>query len=229
MKTKENDKSESSKLRQKAEDELIIRNSTDFIAEADSLKLIHELHVHQIELEMQNEELIKAREIAESAMEKYTDLYDFAPSGYLTLSKEGDIVELNFLAAEILGKDRSQLKNTRFGLYISSYSIGLFNIFFDEIFRYKKKLACELSLQTKNDVPAYIHVEALVSQDLNSCLVNIIDITERKNLEKQLEHRSKQLNELNSYFMDRELRMVGLKEEINDLLIKSGCEKQYLI
>ena len=78
-------------LRQKAEE--ILKNKPQIVdilsLEGETLKLIHELDVHQIELEMQNEELKLVKEQMEIAAEKYIDLYDFAPSGYFTLSKNG--------------------------------------------------------------------------------------------------------------------------------------------
>ena len=222
-------KSETEYLRKKAEEELKKRKLPKTITEADQLKLIHELQVHQIELEMQYEELTIAREQAEAAMEKYTDLYDFAPSGYLTLSNEGDITELNFLAAKKLAKDRSHLKNTRFGLYIAPESLQLYNEFFIEIFKSKQKQTCELEIRSNPEKPIFVHIAAQVSQNPDSCLVTMFDITDRKAMEIELQKALHQYKELNSYFLGRELRMVELKEEINKLLVKSGCEKQYLI
>jgi DNA-binding NarL/FixJ family response regulator len=78
-------------------------------AEADSKKLLHELEVHRIELEMQNEELRLARFEAEESRAKYADLYDFAPAGYLTLDEKGFISGLNIAATTLLGADRSLL------------------------------------------------------------------------------------------------------------------------
>ena len=66
-------------------------------------RLVHELEVHQIELEMQNAEIRHARDEAESALEKYTDLYDFAPVGYFTLDHEGIIRSVNLTGASLLG------------------------------------------------------------------------------------------------------------------------------
>ena len=229
MKTQESDQSESIELRQKAEEELKNRKSTKAILEVDNLKLIHELQVHQIELEMQNEELVKAREEAEAAMEKYTDLYDFAPSGYVTLSEEGNIVDLNFSAAEMLVSNRSQLKSIRFGLHITPESIELFNDFFERTFRFREKQSCELLLKTSTEKTCYTHIDALVSQNSHVCLMTLIDITEIKAKEIEIQKALNQYKQLNSYFMDRELRMVDLKKEINELLEKSGCEKEYLI
>ena len=86
----------------------------DNFSEAEKLKLIHELEVHQIELEMQNEELLLAKLQADSAIEKYTELYDFSPSGYFTLSQDGSILDANLTGSVMLGKERSNLINTKF-------------------------------------------------------------------------------------------------------------------
>jgi len=82
----------------------------------DRKKLEEELRSYQTELELQNEELILAKEKAENATDKYAELYDFAPTGYLTLSADRTILELNHSAANLLGKERSLL----IGVYIST-------------------------------------------------------------------------------------------------------------
>ena len=118
---KKDNKSKSENLRQMAEELLKKRplKPGSKLSEADFLKINHELHVHQIELEFQNEELILANEQAEVAAKKYTKLYDFAPSGYFTLSKDGRIIELNLCGSQMLGKDRSHLKNSLFTFFVS--------------------------------------------------------------------------------------------------------------
>ncbi|MDA3797765.1 MAG: histidine kinase, partial [Kiritimatiellae bacterium] len=95
------DNTESEILRQKAEAQFKKRPPKENLdlSEADTLRLIHELEVHQIELELQNDELQRAKADANIATNKYTDLYDFAPSGYFTISKLGEIVELNLTSA----------------------------------------------------------------------------------------------------------------------------------
>ena len=93
-------------------------NQTD----ADNRRQLHELEVHQIELEMQNEELRESREATEALLEKYTDLYDFAPVGYLTLDREGIIREANLTGASVLGIARSALINGRFGHFVAAAS-----------------------------------------------------------------------------------------------------------
>jgi PAS domain-containing protein len=99
--------SDQSGLRQKAEDQLKAMRSkiNSHTSETDIIKVIHELHVHQHELELQNEELLLAKERADFAEKKYTELYEAAPSGYISLSKQGDILGLNYSAAKLLNKN----------------------------------------------------------------------------------------------------------------------------
>jgi PAS domain-containing protein len=227
MKKQNNDNSEANELRQKAEAELKVRKPTKTVLEHDNLKLIHELQVHQIELEMQNNELVLAKEQAESAMNNFKDLYDFAPSGYLSLSKEGNIVKLNFAAAQILGKERILLKNTRFGVYIHPNSLAHYNQSIEDAFRIKSKKTCELFLLSNSETPICVHIDAIVSENSNECLLTMIDINGLKQLEVELKNSLHHYKTLNGFFVDREIRMVALKKEINELLIKAGSEKRY--
>jgi PAS domain S-box-containing protein len=229
MKTQDNVNNDAKELRQKAEAELKIRKPVKSGLEVDNLKLIHELQVHQIELEMQNEELVAARERAELSMEKYTDLYDFAPSGYLTLSKEGDIVILNFEAARLLGKDRANLKNSHLGLYIHPDSLNHYRVLMDDAFMCKTKKTHELFLLSNGTKQICVQLVAYVPDNANECLLTMTDISARKQLEIDLETTLDHYKKLNSYFLDREMRMMCLKKEINALLIKSGCEPEYLV
>ncbi|MBV5349219.1 hybrid sensor histidine kinase/response regulator, partial [bacterium] len=93
---KKSNHSEAEDLRQRAE-ELLRKEAPKSIAqltEAEIYKLLHELQVHQIELQLQNDELIQAKEQATIASEKYIELYDFSPTGYFTLSRNGEILQL---------------------------------------------------------------------------------------------------------------------------------------
>ncbi|MBK6283671.1 MAG: hypothetical protein IPF54_14380 [Draconibacterium sp.] len=98
-------------LRSKAEELLEKKQKKNGLPvfESDVKKLVHELQVHQIELEMQNEELRQSYLTAETALKKYTMLFDLAPIGYFSLDQEGTICELNFTGADILSERRSSL------------------------------------------------------------------------------------------------------------------------
>ena len=84
-------------------------------SDTDNKKLIHELQVHQIELEMQNEELSLSRAEVEAVLERYANLYDFAPVGYFTLTRDGTISQSNLTGACLIGMERARLVNLRFG------------------------------------------------------------------------------------------------------------------
>ena len=107
----EHDFTDAKMLRKKAEEQLKLKQKAASQAskETDTKKLLHELQVHQIELEMQNEELQKAYEKTEEALKKYTMLYDLAPMGYFTLDKDGTICDLNFTGSSLLGDKRISL------------------------------------------------------------------------------------------------------------------------
>ena len=106
--------------------------------------------MHQIELEMQNEELILAKEQAAIASGQYVELYDFAPSGYFTLTPKGEIIQLNLAGAAMLGKTRSQLKNRLFQLFVSDNSKPHFLHFLEKVFSRHEKEICELTLLNGN-------------------------------------------------------------------------------
>ncbi len=145
--------------------------------ETDSIKLLHELQVHQIELEMQNEELIQANETAETALKKYTMLYDFAPMGYFTLDPDGNICELNFTGAEILGDKRFSLVNSNFRLFISEDSRKVFDAFFNKIYSKKGKESCEVKLGYDGNHLGTVYMEGVVTGDDKNCLLSVVDIS----------------------------------------------------
>ncbi len=153
--------------------------------ENDSIKLLHELQVHQIELEMQNEELIEANETAETALKKYTMLYDFAPMGYFTLDSNANICELNFTGAEILGDKRFSLVNSNFKLFIAEDSRKVFEKFFTKIFSKSSKESCEVQLGYDGTPLCSAYMEGIVTGVDRKCLLTVVDIT---NLRKKIKH-----------------------------------------
>jgi PAS domain S-box-containing protein len=149
-------------------------------------RLIHELEVHQIELELQNEELQLAKEQAEITSQKLTELYDSAPSGYFTLSSEGEIVELNLCGAYMLGKERRKLIKSKFGFFVSNETKPEFNRFLRQLFAGKAKESCEVVLSVKDNSPIYAHLTGIVTENGEQCVVTAIDITEGKLAEEAL-------------------------------------------
>ncbi len=180
MNTNEYHNDRSKILRQKAEELLIQKfDSNQKLSETEMLRLVYELQVHQIELEMQNEELVLAKLQEEQIKEKYTELYDFAPSSYFTLSKDGTILELNFSAARLLGKARSLLLKKKFLSFVSIETRNVFNITFENIFTGNLKESCQVTLETLENPSIYVHIEGIVNQSGDQCLLAVTDITER--------------------------------------------------
>jgi PAS domain-containing protein len=165
-------------LRQKAEEKLKqqpVKESP--ILESDNAKLLHELRVHQIELEMQNQELREANETAEQALKKYTMLYDFAPMGYFTLSNDGTICDLNFTGADLLGESRFALVDSNFKLFISKESQKTFNDFFSKIYSSNTKESCEVTLGYENQPLCQVYMEGVVTYDEQQTLLSVFDIS----------------------------------------------------
>jgi PAS domain-containing protein len=155
------------------------------ILEADAKKLMHELQVHQIELEMQNEELIKANENVEAALKKYTMLYDFAPMGYFTLDSDGSICELNFTAAEMLGDKRISLVGSNFKLFVSDMSKPVFSKFFRKVYESNAKESCEVMLGYENEHLITAYIEGIVLSADSQCLLSVVDISAFRNQKNQ--------------------------------------------
>ncbi len=166
-------------LRMNAEKKLKLTQKENHISgiETDVKRLVHELQVHQIELEMQNEELRKANERTEAALKKYTMMYDFAPMGYFSLDHTGLICELNFTGAELLGERRFSLLSSNFKLYVSEETLPTFNNFLSLVYMGKSKQSCELIIGGDPEHFCNVYVEAIVTGDENKCLLSVVDIS----------------------------------------------------
>jgi signal transduction histidine kinase len=149
-------------------------------------RLLHELQVHQLELEMQNSELRQARDEVEQVLENYTDLYDFAPVGYVTLSQSGEIRAANLTAAGLLGMERSRLAGRDFGLFVASEAHPVFTTFLGKVFVRPGKESCEVPLTTAGRSRLYVQIEAVVSASGQECRAVLIDISGRRQMEEKL-------------------------------------------
>lgn len=182
MKKPTNYSANSEMLRQKAEELLKINKTKkpSKLTDIENLKLVHELQVHQIELEMQNEELQMAKEAAEIASQKYSELFDFAPSGFFSLTRDGKIIESNFCGSRLLGKNRSELKNNSFGLFISPVTKPIFNHFLWNIFNKQTQETCEVTLSRPDNLTKYVSLTGSITLNGSQCIVNMVDITDQR-------------------------------------------------
>ena len=156
------------------------------LSEGELLRLIHELEVHQIELELQNEELINARDVTEASNNRYVSLHDFASFGYYTLSRNGEIIELSLTGALMLGKDSSHLLNKHFCSFVSGDTLEVFNLFLEKSFISKTKESCEITLTTYGNQSLYVHLSGIVDENGTRCMVTAVDITERNHARQKL-------------------------------------------
>jgi transcriptional regulator with PAS, ATPase and Fis domain len=179
MSNEEQDFTDAQTLRQKAEEQLKIKQKKPGtpVMGTDVTRLLHELQVHQIELEMQNEELRQAYETAETALKKYTMLYDFAPMGYFTLDSNGGICELNFTGSELLKDKRFSLINSNFKLFVSEESRAVFNDFFRKVYTSNAKESCKVMLGYDNTPLCRVYMEGIVTGDDQKCLLSVMDIS----------------------------------------------------
>jgi len=186
--------------------------------DADTQRLVHELQVHQIELEMQNAELHEARDQMEAMLEKYTDLYDFAPVGHFSVDDQGLILEVNLTGAALLGVERSRLINRRLPQFLAPPSRPIFLAFLERVFTEPGKQVCEASLLHEDGTPFWANLQAASAASVTGarkwCRMAVTDITALKRAEEtmgeltatlesrvvqrtaELEHRTRQLQKL---------------------------------
>jgi PAS domain S-box-containing protein len=161
-------------------------------SKADAQRILHELQVHKIELELQNEELKHSKAEIAAALEKYTALYDFAPVGYFSLDEQGLMLEINLTGATLLGMERSRIINRRFQLFVAPKSRPVFQAFLKRIFAEHKGQACEALLLNPRRAPFWASLEAksaiTVSGELKWCRVAVINIAARKQAEETQRH-----------------------------------------
>ncbi len=156
-------------------------------ADGDTLRLYHELQVHQVELELQNAELRQSKDDLESALEKYTDLYDFAPVGFFTLDCNAIIKSVNLVGASLIGGVRTKLIGQRFGLLVASSDRQTFIEFLSKVLACKIKEACEVELLNKKKQPIIVQIEATASASGHEFRLALINITGRKQLETEVQ------------------------------------------
>jgi PAS domain S-box-containing protein len=159
-------------------------------------QLLHDLQVHQIELELQNEELRRTQMALEAEHARYFDLYDMAPVGYCTLSEQGLILEANLTAATLLGVARSELIKQPFSRFVQSVDQ-------DAYYRHRKQLldtgltkSCELSMMAQHGRGFWGHLEATIAQNADGAALHrvvLTDISDRIRLDQALRENNLEL------------------------------------
>jgi PAS domain S-box-containing protein len=187
-------KKKASDLRRRAEESLLkkssIQKDLSALAREDVERLVHELSVHQIELEMQNAELQEAQNLLSESRDRFSDLYDYAPVGYFTLGTDGLIMEVNLTGAGLLAADRSSLIGKPFQRFLVEGYAGSFYLHEREVFKAGTRQKCEIKLRKSDGGTFDAQMESLAMKDgdgrVTRCLTIVSDITERKQAEEKV-------------------------------------------
>jgi PAS domain S-box-containing protein len=151
-------------------------------------ELLHERHALQTELEMQNEELRRAQAALEESRDRFVDLYEFAPIGYLTLTREGTIAEVNITAAELLGIERKKLLNRRFVSFVTAGDSDRWHSHYQNVLKRVGRKVCELEIRRSDGTyfHAQLDCQRKKSDDASMMRIALTDISERIQIQEQL-------------------------------------------
>jgi len=199
---------------------------------------IHELQVHQIELEMQNTELREVRDRMERLLQKYTELYDFAPVGYFTLDEQGRILEVNLTGSVLLNVERSRLIGTRLAPLIAPLSPPVFPVFMDRLLKGAVKPTCEIILLKAGGRPFWASCHGAMATATEASRkvyrVAVSDITTFKEAEdarRRLESLTRTNRELKEEIVRRQAVEKALKvsERNTTKLLKASRHMQDML
>lgn len=153
--------------------------------------MVHELDTYQIELELQNEDLRLIQEKLDTSRKRFSDLFDFAPVGYLTISDKGLIIECNLTAADMIGEERGLLLKQSITRFIADEDQDVYYRHRADLLQSQKRQTCELRLQNKRSGLFHVQLESVVSLDVDGdngqFRMCVTDISERKQFENLLQ------------------------------------------
>ncbi len=160
-------------------------------------RLVREMEIRQVELQLQNEQLRRAEMELNKVAEHYSILYEHAPIGYVTLDQDGKILEGNLTAANMLGIERQALLGSNLSNFITHEDSGAWYLHRRAAFSNKTKLACEIEMRRVDGTPLPVRIEGLFGpgKDLR-CRTALIDITHRKDAEQTIRDHARTLEEL---------------------------------
>ena len=160
------------------------------VPEKDLKGLIHELRVHQVELEIQNEELRRAQIEIEESRNRYFDLYDLAPLGYFSLDRNGLVVQANLTGADLLGRQRGYLKGKLFSRFVLDVDQKIFFSHMRGLLETVTARTCELRLVTRDDTAIYVRMESVPVRNGTGDVIQVrsavVDVTQEKQAELAL-------------------------------------------
>jgi len=141
-----------------------------------AMALLHELQVHQVEVDLQDEELRRSRAELESTLLRQVQLYDFAPFGYLTVDKGAVLRELNLTAARMLGYERDQLLGRNLDVFLAPQSVRALEAMLTRAYQGASTAASELQLVARRDTPRGMHAVASRDPDGQHILIALVEL-----------------------------------------------------
>ena len=183
--------------RSRAEELVKQRKQGDVISDTRPYEeVLQELLVHQVELEMQNEELRKAQEIIEESRTRYVDLYDFAPVAYFTFDPAGLIIECNLTACALLGIERRFLTGKPFSSHLLPPYRDLFHKHRLDVLNADSKQTVELMLEKANGLPYAVSIGSVAVRTLDGPKIRsaVTDVSDRKEAEEALRKANAELH-----------------------------------
>jgi PAS domain S-box-containing protein len=194
--------------------------SIEKMSSQDLQYLVHELNVHQIELEMQNEELKEARLELENSLEKYTHLYNFAPIAYLTLDQNGLIKDINITGCNMLDLEKRFLLNKRFQAFIQKDYKEAFHSFHERVFSYNTRHVCELEIVNRKNMKSQVQLIGISSWDainnFQECRMAMIDVTEQKTAREIIKTSIEEEERLNIILKTQEQERKRISEALHN-------------
>jgi PAS domain S-box-containing protein len=148
--------------------------------------LLHELLVHKIELEVQNEELRRIHAEIEKGRDYYMDLYEFAPISYITINRECRITAINLTGTALLGIDRPRLLNQHFSNFVTAHDQDRWHGLFLDMMAHDKGYKQEfgLEMETPNGSVFYGHLNCLRSESSDSPMMLRVALTDISKIER---------------------------------------------
>lgn len=200
------------------------------ISTRDPEKLLEELHINQIELEMQNEDLRTVQGELEKTRAKYIDLFEFSPVGYFTLGTNGKILEVNLTAARLLGLDKSQILNRPLTDFADSESQDTLYFYLEKLAQSESRESCCLKLRRHDEKSFFAHFDGITvlngSNAANEIRISFVDVHKEKMNEIALKETAER-NELLLNLLPQSAILIDIKRKVlaaNRMAKKAGAK-----
>ena len=241
MSAPEKRKKAATKLTQPADEPLqVVDADGPLRPEIELKRLVQELEVHQLELEMQNEELRQVQEALETSRNAYAELYDFAPAGYFSFDRQGLVRRVNLRGARLLGLERQCVLDKPMSLWIADADgRELFSKHCAEVLNREKDETCEIWLQRSDGIKFFAHLRSIAEDPAEgtheAIRAMIVDVTEQielktalQNAHDSLEHKVTERTRLLLLANERLVQEIAVRKDTEESLRKAFKEIKLL-